>query len=201
MMIKLDLKFASWRYFSWLFSRLVKQLGFFGLLGLAITLVCCLFYVTKIWPLTAQFNLAQQQLTDINSSAKIISNVQQTPASDIAQEISTFNKLLPQTNTLHQRLSLIDSAALKQHLILDRGDYKLTHSKQDQITTNLYLSHYEIVLPVAGQYRQIREFITNVLQQQPTLALSDIKIKRDNTTSPTVEARLVFVLFLRGDSL
>ena len=57
-----------------------------------------------------------------------------------------------------------------------------------------------MVLPVAGSYVQIRQFITDVLQQLPALALSDLQITRDNAMSPTVEARLVFVLFLQGDS-
>jgi len=53
---------------------------------------------------------------------------------------------------------------------------------------------------VNGKYTQIRQFIADILQKLPALALSDLQIKRENSLSPTVEARMVFVLFLQGDS-
>ena len=59
---------------------------------------------------------------------------------------------------------------------------------------------YEIVLPLVGKYTQVHQFIQHVLQEIPALALSDLQIKRENSLSPTVEANLVFVLFLKGDS-
>jgi Tfp pilus assembly protein PilO len=102
---------------------------------------------------------------------------------------------------LHDWLGLIDKSAFKHGLRLNRGDYKFTQIKQGQIAGNQYASRYEIVLPVTGQYVQIRQFIANVLQSQPALALSSVKIQRDNTLATNVEARLVFVLFLQGDSL
>ena len=114
--------------------------------------------------------------------------------------MAAFNQLLPRADSLHQSLSLLDEAALKQRLVLNRGDYKFTQLKQAQASNALNLSSYEVVLPVAGPYSQIRQFIANVLQQQPALALSEVKIKRDNSMSANVEARLVFVLYLQGDS-
>jgi len=127
-------------------------------------------------------------------TAKAINHTWQS-AENMAHEVAAFKQLLPQSNTLHQWLGLIDKTALKQRLVLNHGDYKLTQTKQGE------LSRYEIVLPVAGQYTQIRQFIANVLQLQPALALSNVKIQRDSVLSPTVEAKLVFVLFLQGGSL
>jgi Tfp pilus assembly protein PilO len=96
-------------------------------------------------------------------------------------------------------LALIDQAAVKQKLILNRGDYKYSKAKQSQISDGFNLSKYEIVLPVTGQYTQIRQFIAQVLQLQPALALSDFKMTRENSLSPNVEATLVFVLFLQSE--
>ena len=84
--------------------------------------------------------------------------------------------------------------ALKQKIALNRGDYKLTKAKQGQ------LMRYEIVLPLEGSYTQIRQFIVATLQRIPALALSDMQIKRENVATPTVQARIVFTLFLQGDS-
>ena len=194
-MNKLNLHYAAW-----LLTAFSKKIGFFGLIAFAITLVCCLFYVVQVLPLNKQLYLAQQQLEQVNPSELNIANLQQGSVNDTAQEMATFNQLLPRADSLHQSLSLLDEAALKQHLVLNRGDYKFTQIKQAQTSNALNLSSYEVVLPVAGSYTQIRQFIANVLQQQPALALSEVKIKRDNSMSANVKASLIFVLYLQGDS-
>ena len=62
------------------------------------------------------------------------------------------------------------------------------------------LARYEIVLPVTGQYVQIRQFIAQVLHELPALALSDLQLKRESAQSHSVEARLIFVLLLNNNS-
>jgi len=194
-MTKLNSKYVSWHYISWLLAQYNKKLGLFGMLGLAITISCCLIYMLIIVPLKEQLVLVQQQLESAKSDEMVLASTQKSSVVDITQEIVAFKKSLPQSNTLPQWLSVIDKSALKQGLKLNRGDYKLTRTKQGE------LSRYEIVLPVAGQYIQIRQFIANVLQQLPALALGEVKITRENTLTSIAEARLVFVMFLQGDSL
>ena len=206
-MTKLNVNYSHWSYYLWLALKFFKNLGLLGSAGLAITLGCGLFYVLVALPFNAQISQAQQQLNNIKSNEMILPNVQETPANDVSQDIAAIKQMLPQANTLHDWLGLIDKAAFKQGLRLNRGDYKFTQIKQgkvagnQKITGNQYASRYEIVLPVTGQYVQIRQFIANVLQSQPALALSSLKIQRDNALSANVEARLVFMLFLQGDSL
>lgn len=202
----------NFNYCLWLSLKFFRNIGPLGLAGLAILLSCSLFYLLMALPLNAQItvaqlNMQQQQFDNIKSSAITLPSAQETPANDMSQDIAAIKKLLPQANTLHGWLGLIDKAAIKQGLRLNRGDYKFTQIKQDKVigkqkvTGNQNASRYEIVLPVTGQYVQIRQFIANVLHSQPALALSSVKIQRDNTLAANVEARLVFVLFLQGDSL
>lgn len=197
----------NFNYYLWLALKFFKKIGPLGLAGLAIALGCGLFYVLVALPLNVQIKMVQQQLNSLQSSEITLFSEQELPANDMSQDIATIKKMLPQANTLHEWLGLIDDSAVKQGLRLNRGDYKFTQFKQgsvtgnQKVTDNQSASRYEIVLPVTGQYVQIRQFIANVLQSQPALALSSLKIQRDNTLSANVEARLVFVLFLQGDSL
>ena len=200
-MNKLDI-----HYIYWLSGRFAKTLGVWGLLGIVIILSSSIFYFVNFLPTSKQLLEAQNELQNKlqnkleytqkngqeNSQKEIPAQV--APAQTSVQEIIEFYKQFPAGASLPKWLRLIDTTALKRHLVLNRGDYKLTQSKQGQ------LQRYEIVLPVSGSYVQIRQFIADVLQQLPALALSDLQIKRDNTMSPIVEARLVFVLFLQGDS-
>ena len=196
-MNKLDI-----HYVYWLSGRLSKTLGVWGLLGIVIILASSIFYFVNFLPASRQLLEVQNEfqnkleITQKNgreNSQKVIP-IQVVPAQTSTQEIAEFYKQFPAGASLPKWLRLIDTTALKRHLVLNRGDYKLTQSKQGQ------LQRYEIVLPVSGSYVQIRQFIADVLQQLPALALSDLQIKRDNAMSPIVEARLVFVLFLQGDS-
>jgi Tfp pilus assembly protein PilO len=191
----------NFNYGLCLMLKFFKNIGPLGLAGLSVLLGCSLFYVLGALPLNAQISLAQQRLENIQSSEIKLVNTQEIPANDMSQDIAAIKKMLPQANTLHDWLGLIDKAAFKQGLRLNRGDYKFSQIKQGKITSDQCASRYEIVLPVTGQYVQIRQFIANVLYSQPALALSSVKIQRENVLAANVEARLVFVLFLQGDSL
>jgi Tfp pilus assembly protein PilO len=189
-------------YIAWLLSKFAKALGVWGLLGMAIFLASSMFYFVKVLPSNQQLEQAQNTLqikleqkeNNRQEDALNKAPIQVTPAQTSEEEIAEFYKLFPAGASLPKWLRFIDTAALKQRLILNRSDYKLTQAKQGQ------LQRYEIVLPVTGSYVQIRNFIADVLQQLPALALTDLEIKRENAMSPTVDARLVFVLFLQGDS-
>lgn len=201
-MLKTKVNKLDIHYWYWLLGRFAKNLGVWGLLGSIIILASSIFYFFNFVPTSKQLLQAQNQLqnkledTKKNGRETSLKEIpaQVAPAQTSAQEIAEFYKRFPAGATLPKWLRLIDTTALKRQLVLNRGDYKLTQSKQGQ------LQRYEIVLPVSGNYIQIRQFIADVLQQLPALALSDLQMKRDNVMSPTVEARLVFVLFLQGDA-
>ena len=210
--IKADYSIRTWlnlHYWLWQSRQIVKKLGLFGVVGLAITLGCGLFYVSKITPIHDQIlehnlslQLAKLSKAEQKNSPIPINNVPQQITND---DITKFYARFPDGASLPKWLSLINETAVKQGLLLNRGDYKLTQIKSTQSNSKSInanpgqLSRYEIVLPVTGQYRQIRQFIAQVLYQMPALALSEMQIKRENTLVPRVEARLVFVLMLQGD--
>ena len=191
-------------YWLWQSRQIAKKLGLFGLLGLAIALGCGLFYASKITPINdkiLQHNESIQQVKLNNAEQKSLSiPINNVPQQITNDDITKFYARFPNGASLPKWLSLLNETAVKQGLLLNRGDYKLTQIKSTQIKANPgQLSRYEIVLPVTGRYSQIRQFIAQVLYQMPALALSEMQIKRENTLRPTVEARLVFVLMLQGD--
>jgi len=187
-------------YAYWLLRRCVSQLGLIGLVGIFILLICGLLLMMNILPKNLEIsasktNLAQAQVKTINREQGGVTSDEQEPSvNTTTQDVTEFYKLFPAGATLPLQIELIEKLALKQKIALNRGDYKLTKAKQGQ------LMRYEIVLPLEGSYTQIRQFIVAVLQRIPALALSDMQIKRENVATPTVQARIVFTLFLQGDS-
>lgn len=201
----------SFNYIVWLMADYAKKMGILGMLGLVITFFCVVFYAIEFMPVQQQKADAQFKLSSLKKYSEKTDLPQESLSNSLqvqisAQDVQRFYTQFPNGESLPKWLGIIDENAIKQHLILNRGDYKLTQikpkksEKLTEITNKNALSRYEIVLPVTGQYSQIRQFIAQVLHDLPALALSDLHIKRESAQSPTVEARLIFVLLLKGES-
>jgi len=54
-----------------------------------------------------------------------------------------------------------------------------------------------IKLPLKGDYLQVRHFLQQVLQQYPSLALSQFKLQRSDVLQPELEAYVEFSLYTR----
>ena len=55
---------------------------------------------------------------------------------------------------------------------------------------------YEIVLPVAGSYPQIREFLRRSLAEIPVLSLDQVNLKREKRNDGAVNAELRLTLHM-----
>ena len=203
------------QYLTWLTNATIKKLGLLGLLGFVTALGCCLFYVTQLLPQQNKIQDLVSQLQLINASQNSQSNrkknveknnvlAKQVSLADVEKFYATFSE----SASLPNMIDLIRENAQKQKLVLTQGDYKLIQTKltqqasqQANLQTKQHqqLARFEMVLPVTGSYQQIRSFIGQVLYQLPALALIDVKIKRENTLNPLVDARLTFVFLLHGD--
>jgi len=54
-----------------------------------------------------------------------------------------------------------------------------------------------IKLPLKGNYIQIRQFLNTLLNAYPSLALTELKLQRDDATRDQVESQIEFTLYLR----
>lgn len=54
-----------------------------------------------------------------------------------------------------------------------------------------------IKLPLKGNYIQIRQFLNALLNAYPSLALTELKLQRDDATRDQVESQIEFTLYLR----
>lgn len=199
----------KFQYLAWYTVTKIRKQGLLGLIGLAIGLCCCLFYVVK--NLTQQNNLnilntqlkkAQLSLTEQATLKKDLDKSNHLPTQISLTDVEKFYAAFSNNANLPIMLEQIRVTAQLQNLVLTRGDYKLnlikTYPQPNQKHTQL--AHYELIVPITGTYQQVRTFIDNVLFQLPTLGLSDVQIKRENTLSPEVNASLSFLFLLQVDT-
>jgi Tfp pilus assembly protein PilO len=189
------------QYTYWFISNYAKKIGTWGIVGITIAIASLLFYATKIPKI--EMLIKETQVEKSVSIAKANSTKfvsEESPLQDNLQEINSFYLIFHKATALPEALSTIYEVANKQKLALNSGDYKFNKVKENVTLNEKTLTKYEIVLPVKGQYIQIRTFIEEVLQKLPALALMDMQIRRESTLNVNVEARLVFVLFVKGES-
>lgn len=188
-------------YAYWQLTNIAKKLGSWGIIGLGIIIGSLFFYsnnIPQIGALTEETIARKQKLeTDIANNTVVVEEAK--PQQNL-ENISRFYEIFPSPDALPQALTTIYKIANQQKLALNNGDYKFNKIKENNISSEKKLTKYEIVLPIKGQYMQINAFINEVLQQIPSLALMDMQLRRENSMNPTIDARLVFVIFVRSES-
>lgn len=97
---------------------------------------------------------------------------------------------IPRSLAAEAVLAHLFGAADRAGLTLARGDYKLLAG--DAGTGR----RYQLSLPVRGRYPAIRVFLAAALDDNPALALNDLRMQRDAIESEDMEATLRFTLYL-----
>lgn len=179
----------------WVTGRVVNQLGALGLIGLVLLLASALLFGLKITSANTALVATQAELNKKILEAEALNSQQKTELPK--PEVFDFYSAFPQTSNLSTTLQAVKNTASKNKLELNRGDYKFTLISKNK-TKVQDIAKYEIKLPLSGNYTQIRTFINDILLQVPTLALSDVQLKRETSLSPKVDANLTFIFFARS---
>jgi len=108
------------------------------------------------------------------------------------ENLAVFYATLGEQRHAEQQVKVLFDLAAKSQLVLDHGEYKTGYDKGAGVAT------YQIILPVKGPYRNIWQFALQALLAMPFAALDEVSFRRDTVADPTVDARLRFTLYLKG---
>jgi Tfp pilus assembly protein PilO len=171
--------------------RAVRRLGLPVIAATALAAAAVVVYLAGVQPmrsevtaLQAQANAAQQRLRSGNLERGA------APAS-VSEQLRSFHSFFPRADSLPHWLDTIHKIGRGAGLVIRSGEYRL--ERQDQ-----GLWRYHVTLPVAGNYIQVRQFITFVLREVPAASLDDVQLRREPGAGERVEARLRFSLHLTG---
>lgn len=190
------------RYLGWLLRRFADAAGLWGILAIAIAFIVVITFSTKMADMQQQTSaleadIANKQISSSETTAVVAPVVQQ----DSSQTLNEFYQTFPTALSIPDTLSQLNALAAKQQLLLNSGDYKLNKVPAKNNTGGKVLTQYEMVLPVEGSYSRVRMFIASILSSLPSVAIADIQIERESTLSPSVDARLVLIFYVRGDQV
>lgn len=160
-------------------TRLRDTLGLSGLIAIALLVAA-----------TAFSGLFLARLEERNRALlTALSRKAQAPALPGADKVDAVYEHLrkdEQTTDWLARLHAISTATGVQ---LKRASYRT-------LKTDSRIVRYEIVLPAAGSYAQLRDFIKRALEEIPVLSLDQITMKRGASAESDIQAEMRLTLHM-----
>jgi Tfp pilus assembly protein PilO len=171
----------------WYLRQGANQLGTAGITGVGMLAFCAMFLFAAIQPIQQKLTNLRTQAT-FKSSAVINAKLEDL-VTHLYQQLDLFCKFFPELGDMSGQLENLFDTAKKYNLVLENGSYSVTRGNPHK------LARCEVELPLKGSYIQIREFVANVLQGMPNVALSAISIQRQKIGDATVDAQIKLTLY------
>jgi hypothetical protein len=166
--------------------RLAGELGPAGLAALALLAGAATFVPLALEPLEARDRLLGEQLA--RAARQAPARARDARAAQGAQ-LEAFYRYFETGRDPVEWLAKLYGIGRAVGLELGAGEYRARD-------TGTRLERYEIVLPLAGSYSQVRAFVKNALLEIPVLALEQLNIRRERASDGTARAEVRFALYL-----
>jgi Tfp pilus assembly protein PilO len=176
----------------WIVRREASRLRARGISGLALLVVAAGIAFAMLLPAQRRLEQLRSDVGSLRAQLKASGDNASVPPPR-ATQLETFYAFFPNVESLPDWVGRVHTAAARNDLVLESGDYLLERRKGAR------LAEYQVTLPVRGSYAQIRGFVAEVLDKVPAAALDDIVIKRENIGAPALEARIRFIVYLSGE--
>ena len=184
--------FRGW--LRWTSRRWLRILGRPGVLAVGILVVFPPFYFSAIVPAQERLDIARSSTLSLREqimqASKTLDGGRRTPARQLAE----YYRIFPEELDSPQWLEKLVALAEKNGLSLNEGEYKATRDRVGR------LMRFQMVLPVKGEYPQIRSFLSALPAELPIVALENVQFARKNVADPAVDAQIRLVLYLEQAS-
>ena len=161
-------------------KQLVERIGMAGIAAIALLAAALFFSNFVVRPLEGKNSLL------IETSAR---HGRKADATVSGEKVAAVYEFLRKDEGTTDWLAKLHGIGAATGLQLRSASYK-TLPAEGRIV------RYEIVLPVAGSYPQIREFLRRSLAEIPVLSLDQINLKRENRNDGAVNAELRLTLHM-----
>ncbi|MCW5623151.1 MAG: hypothetical protein KIT73_00325 [Burkholderiales bacterium] len=184
--------FGSLRHLGWLAQRELPRLGWRGGVGIVLVLAALGTWFGVLRPMERETAELREQVADLRMRLKAGGGDIKTVGSPRGDSLETFYAFFPTIETLPDWVGQLHTAAARNGLTLESGEYQLVVPKDAR------LMRYQITLPIRASYPQLRGFVAEVLDKIPAAGVEDVAIRRENIASPVLDVRLKLTVWLGG---
>jgi len=172
----------------------VERLGAPGKIGLGLFVFSAVFFLVAVLPRQAESRALMLKAETIQARvrAEPAAHEDERPRPQMSgsQALKVFYAFFPNADSTPFWIGEVVQAAAKHGVEINGTEYRMDREKE------VKLARYEMVLPVRGQYPNVRGFVADALRAVPAMALVDVAIKRESVESELLEANLKFNLYL-----
>jgi Tfp pilus assembly protein PilO len=151
-------------------------------------------WLAVLRPTALETESLREEVADLRARLRSSGEHGAVPIPTDAAQLENFYAFFPRVESLPDWLGHIHTAAARNGLVLESGEYRLVRPRDARLV------RYQVMLPVRGTYPQLRGFVAEVLEQVPAAGLEDLVIKRDAIGNPELDVRLKFVIHLAEGS-
>jgi Tfp pilus assembly protein PilO len=166
------------------------QLGSTGLVGLGMLCLALFAYFTVIQGTEAELKSTHSKLEAAFRPTLNSAGAGGQAAPDRDEQLQNFYKSFPKQESVPDALKGIYSAAVHQNLTLETGEYTWNQTGTERLV------RYRVLLPVKGSFPELVSFMDEVLEGNHRIALENASFKRDKVSDSSVDAKLIFVVFV-----
>jgi Tfp pilus assembly protein PilO len=174
-------------------GRLLRMLGRPGVLAVGLLVVIPPLYFSALVPAQEHLEETRRSVLALSDQARTGENVGYVLHRP-DEQLAAFYRVFPEERNSPQLLEKLAALAEKNGISLNEGEYKALPDKGGR------LLRFQMALPVKGEYRQIRAFLTELSTEIPVLALENVQFTRRDIADATVEARIRLALYLEQAS-
>ena len=176
----------------WTLRRWGRKLGRTGIAGLALIGLALVLRALDVAPLEAEIAANATRIAELEAAARTRAVAEAAPAAAArARAAALPASTTPLIKQAAERVRELEKLAKKHRLTLLRGQYT------PQPVPGTTLVRWQIVFPIQAPYVNLRAFVADSLAAMPTLALDDIRLKREKIGEASVDADLRFNLYLQ----
>lgn len=163
--------------------RLRHQLGGFGLAALVLLAAAAAFHFMVLKPLETR-NVQLKQLV-----SRQVPGAQASQPGNAADKVARVYEYLQKDEETTDWLAKLHGIGAATGVQLKSATYR-TEKTEGRIV------RYEMVLPLAGSYPQIRDFLQRSLAEIPVMSVDQLTLKRESRSDGAVQAELRVTLHM-----
>lgn len=168
-------------------GRIVVGAGWIGGVGAALLVVA----LVASWFVTRDADERRTALA-AERAELLRGGGRQTPVVDERERLKTFYERFPPAADLPARLRRLDEIAARHGLTSKRTDYR----SGSAVGTSLQV--VSLAAPIEGEFKAIYDWLAEVLDDMPEVALESLNVKRTDSNTSVVEAEARLQIYLRG---
>jgi len=173
----------------WRVRRALYSLSWTGAVGIAALVFAAGFYVSTLAPLNVRIDQGRQELADLYARhGRAATRIE--PATP-RHELDEFYARLQTQENVAEVVRGLHRNARAAGLRFERGDYRPQRDASGKVL------RYQIMLPLLGDYPNVRRFLAVSMDEETALALDGIAFQKENSRG-RLETQVSFTLFVRG---